>query len=146
MNPVSAFWQKICVPLDGYLWHKNIYHHLVRPTLRNQILASGACILAGAALYAAFPGVFWFGAGLVCMTWIVWSWARFFLNTNIGEFSAAFLRSILLRFVLRLIILAMLLYLALAWCKAPAPAILAGMIGGAVLALASYAINMAGRS
>ncbi len=143
MNPVSAFWQKICEPLDGYLWHRNIYHHLVRPTLRNQILASGAFIIAGAACYAAFPALFWFGTGLVCMTWIFWSWARFFLNNNIGEFSATFLRAIILRFCLRLIILAVLLYLALAWCNAPAPAILAGMIFGGILAIASYVIHLA---
>ena len=112
MSVVSTFWRKICVPLDGYLWHRNIYHHLAGPALRNQILASGACILAGAVCYAVIPALFWFGAGLLCMTWIFWSWARFFLNVNIAEYSAAFLRAILLRFGLRLIILALLLYLA----------------------------------
>lgn len=142
MNIMSIFWRKICEPLDGYLWHRNITHHIIRPLLRNQILASGACILGGAACYAAFPWLFWFGAGLLCMTWIFWSWAKFFLKVDLGQYSAAFLRAIIIRFFLRLLILAFLLYLALAVCHAPASAILAGLVAGAVLGLISYAANM----
>ena len=142
MNLITNFWRKICVPLDGYLWHRDITHHLIRPVLRNQILASGAFILAGAAIYAAAPWLFWFGSGFCCITWIFWSWARFFLGANISDYSAAFLRAILLRFLLRLVILALLLYMAFAFCQAPASAIVAGMIGGSLLGLGTFAYNM----
>lgn len=75
------------------------------------------------------------------MTWIFWSWARFFLKNNLGEYSAAFLRAILFRFLGRLLLIALLLYLALAYAMASAPAILAGMITGAFLAIVSYALQ-----
>lgn len=143
MNIFASFWHKICEPLDGFLWHRDISHPIIRPLLRNQILAAGGCILGGAACYAAFPWIFWFGMGLLCTTWIVWSWARFFLRVNLGEYSAAFLRAILWRFTGRLLVMAFLLYVALAWFAAPAPAILAGMICGVCLALASYAFQLA---
>lgn len=138
MSIIGGFWRKICEPLDGFLWQRDITHHLVRPLLRNEILAAGACILAGAACYAAFPWLFWFGAGLAGMSWIFWSWARFFLRADLAAYNAAFLRAVLLRFGLRLIVLALLLYGALAWASASAPAILAGMIAGAFLGIISY--------
>lgn len=76
------------------------------------------------------------------MAWISWSWARFFLRVNLGEYSAAFLRAILVRFGLRLILLAILLYMALAWCQAQGPAILAGMVAGAILMLVSFTLRV----
>lgn len=142
MGIITGFWHKICEPLDGYLWHRDITHHLIRPILRNQILASGAFLLAGAMLYAAFPWLFWFGSGLLAMTWIFWSWAKFFLKADLDAYSAAFLRAILLRFTLRLIIFAILLYGALAWAQAPGGAIVAGITAGAFLALASFGYNV----
>ena len=142
MSIWRTYWHAICRPLDGFLWHKDISHPIIRSALRNQILASGAFILGGAALYAAFPWLFWFGAGILCMTWIFWSWARFFIRFPIKEYNGAFLHAVLLRFGLRLVLLAFLLYLALAWCAAPASAILAGLIAGACVALASYALNL----
>ncbi len=142
MGLLSSFWHKICEPLDGFLWQRNITHHLVRPVLRNQILAAGAFILAGAMAYAAFPWIFWFGMGILAMTWVFWSWAKFFLTTNPGEYSAAFLRAILLRFCLRLIIFAILLYAALAWAHASGGAIVAGITAGAFLAIISYGYNV----
>lgn len=141
MNLWTTFWHKICQPLDGFLWHKDITHPIIRPLLRNEILAAGGSIIAGAALYASFPWLFWFGAGLLGMTWIFWSWARFFLRYPLNEYTSAFLRSVLLNFGGRFIILAILLYFALAICAAPASAILAGFIAGAFVALISYAVN-----
>lgn len=142
MSIVGAFWHKICEPLDGFLWHRDISHPIIRPLLRNQILAAGTCILGGAVCLAIVPWLFWFGSGILCMTWIFWSWARFFLRMNWTEYSTAFLRAILLHFGLRLLLLAFLLYLALRFCSAPAPAILAGMICGAFLGLGTYALHM----
>lgn len=139
MSVLGTFWRRICEPLDGFLWQRDITHHLIRPLLRNQILAAGACILAGGACYLVFPGLFWAGMGLMTMVWVFWSWARFFSRINLGAYSAPFLRTVLWRCGGRLALLAVLLYVALAVCKAPAGAILAGMVGGAVIAIASAA-------
>lgn len=147
MKIIAQFWHKICEPLDGFLWRRDITHGMIRPLLRNQILAAGGCVLLGGACYFVFSGIFWFGMGLAAITWVFWSWAKFFLRVNIGEYSSAFLRAILLRFMGRLALIAFLLYVALAVCKASVGAILAGMVCGAVVAIASsaYRVIVAGR-
>lgn len=138
MNPLKA-WGKICRSLDGFLWHRNIRHRLIRPMLRNMILASGLCVLAGGALWAVWPPVFWFASGFVCMTWIFWSWGRVFHRVPMDNFGAALLRLVLAGFFLRLVLLAVLLYIALAIFNASAAAIAAGMAAGGFLGLALYA-------
>lgn len=138
MGLLGSYWRKICEPLDGFLWHRDISHPVIRPVLRNQILAAGAGLLTGVACYAAYPWVFWFGAGILCMTWIFWSWAKFFLRVDLSAYNAAFLRAVFIRFGARLLLIAFLLYAALAWAAAPGPAILAGMVAGAILAIFSY--------
>lgn len=143
MNIITAFWRKICEPLDGFLWRRNITHGMIRPLLRNQILAAGGCIILGGAIYLAFPGLFWFGMGLAAMTWTFWSWARFFSRVNIGGYSSAFLRAVLIGFAGRLALLAFLLYVAMAMCRAPAGAVLAGMICGAAIAIGTSAYSIA---
>lgn len=137
---IFRFWlHRICEPLDGFLWKNNISHPVIRSVLRNEILAGGFFILAGAAIYIIIPWLFWFGSGLICMTWIFWSWARFFLKFPISAYSRAFLGAVIFRFGFRLIILAILLYIALAVCKAPGFAIVTGLIWGAALAIVTYA-------
>ncbi len=138
MNPIKAFWQKICAPLDGFLWHKDISHPVIRPVLRNQILGSGFCLLAGVAVYVVFPWLFWFGAGCACMTWIFWNWARFFLSQPVQDFGSMFLRSIS-RFGLRYLLLAVALYFSLTLFHALVSALLAGLAAGAALALITCA-------
>lgn len=136
MGALATFWQKICVPLDGLLWHGNINHSLIRPMLRNEILAFGACVIAGGILYAVLPWLFWFGMGIGCILWIFWSWAKFFLRFSADT---ARIASVLWRFALRLLILAILLYYALAELEAPPFAIMAGLVAGSLLGLGSYA-------
>lgn len=141
MNILQTFWLKICVPLDGFLWHRNISHPVIRPVLRNQILATCAAILAGTALWAAFPWLFWFGAGLAIMTWIMWSWARFFGSVQLSEYSAAFLRAVLLQFGLRFLILAALFLFIFAVLHASIIALTAGLVAGGLLALTGFFYN-----
>lgn len=140
MDQLKA-WGRICRSLDGYLWHRNIRHRLIRPMLRDMILASGLCVLAGGALWAVWPPVFWFASGLVCMTWVFWSWARVFHRVSMDNFGAALLRLVLAGFFLRLVLLAVLLYIAMAIFNASAVAIAAGMAAGGFLGLALYARN-----
>lgn len=141
MSLVGDWWRKICQPLDGFLWHKNIEHPIVRPVLRDEIMSAGLCVLLGVALYKAFSWLFWFGGGMACMAWLFWSWARFFSRSPDYECNAVFMRAIILRFGLRLGIIALLLFLAMAVFHAVVGAIVGGLIVGSVIALASYAAN-----
>lgn len=139
MSIWRTYREQICRPLDGLLWRQGINHSLIGPLLRNQILVSGSCLLAGGIAYVFWPGVFWFGAGMACMAWIFWSWARFFASAGLGQYNAAFLRAVLWSFGSRLVLMAVLLWLAMAFCGASAWAILAGVASGAVMLTASFA-------
>lgn len=143
MNMIKAYWHKICEPLDGYLWRKGITHRAIRPLLRNQILASGMCLLFGGVCFLIWPNLFWTGMGLAIMAWSFWSWAHFFMKTSVRESRSAVLSAALLRFFGRLALIAFLLYVALAVCKASAGAIITGMACSVALALASCAYYLA---
>ena len=138
MNPVAFWWERVCQPLDGYLWQRDISHPVIRPVLRNAIFAGCLLLLAGAALYGAFPWLFWLAAGFAAMIWVFWSWAALFSRGLPASFGKALLKSVVLRFYLRLIAFAALLYLALAVFKTPAEAIVAGVFGGAIFIAACY--------
>ena len=142
MGVIKNFWDKICAPLDGFLWHRNIDHPVIRPLLRNEIIAGGACILAGAILFVVFPWLFWFGCGLCCMVWIFWSWAKFFLNLDPDDYRSVFVKAFFINFGLRFVIFAILLYIAFAIFNASVSGLLAGMIAGCILAIVTYAFRL----
>lgn len=135
-----ALWHKLRISLDVFLWRRGIGHPVIRPLLRNLLFASALCLVPGAALYGLWPWLFWFGAGILCLGWLFWGWARFFSRFSPGEYGSAFLRVIIFRFLGRLMLIAVLLYIALVLCAAPPGAILAGMICGTGLALATFAL------
>lgn len=145
MSLLGAWWRRVCQPLDGFLWHRDISHPIIRPVIRNQIMGAGFFLLLGAALYAILPWLFWFGAGMACVTWIFWSQARFFSRLPSFQYNAVFMRGVILRFGLRLGIIAIALFFAMTVFHAVVGAIIGGLIAGSVLALASYAINAVGR-
>lgn len=124
--------------LEALLWRQGISHPVILPLLRNEFCAVIAVLLCGIAL---LPWTLWplsFGLGLLCMAWILWAWARFFFRVPLGEYSSAFLRAVLLNWLVRLMIVAILLYCALAIFKISALALLAGLASGLGLALLSF--------
>lgn len=142
MSLLRSFWVKICQPLDGFLWHRDITHPIIRPLLRNEILAAGFCLLMGGAICIILPWFFWFACGMGCMAWVFWSWAKFFLRLDPENYGGVFIRAFFFNFLLRFIILAILLYFALAVFHASVAALLAGFICGAALGLLSYALGL----
>ncbi|MDR2573146.1 MAG: hypothetical protein LBC94_02175 [Desulfovibrio sp.] len=131
--------------LDARLWRRGLWHPAIGPLLRNMLLLSLVCLVAGGAFFVLTPWLLWFGVGMCLMTFIFFGLARFFLRSGLGDYSTAFLRVVLLRWGGRLFILAGLLYVALIVCKAPPSALLGGFTAGAVTALLTYA-TAAGRS
>lgn len=74
------------------------------------------------------------------MTLTFWSLARFFLRSDLGEYSVAFLRVVLFHWGGRLLFLAALLYVSLIVCMAPVSAILGGLTVAAAAALLTFAL------
>ena len=92
--------------IDNWLWRRGISHPVILPLVRNLILFTGICLGMGGVGYAHMPGLFWFGVGAAMITWTFWGLARFFLRQPLGEYSTAFLRVVLLRWGVRLAVLA----------------------------------------
>lgn len=125
-------------PLDAWLWRRGIRHGAVRVLLRNELLASGASLCAGSVLFPVSPWLLCFGAGLACMTWIFWSWARFFARAPLAGGTAPVLLGALARWAVRLALMAVGLALALKAGASPL-ALAAGVGVGVALGLVSYA-------
>lgn len=136
--------QKMIHSLDAWLWRRGIGHPAIRALLRNEILLAAVFLLGGGLAFIATTWIFWFGTGLAIMAWTFWGLARFFLRQGIGDYSTAFLRLVLVRWVGRLVIIGVLLYVALVICKAPVFAIVGGMAAAGACALASYALALRG--
>ena len=114
---------------------------MIMPVVRNEMLAAFAAVGAGAALYALTPWILWFGVGLSVMALTFFSLAQFFLRRELGAYSTGLFLSVLVRWGLRLLLIACVLYVALVHCGAPVSAILAGLVTASILALVTYAIH-----
>lgn len=126
--------------LDAWLWRRGIDHPAVRAMVRNEILLTALVLLLGAALFTVAPWVFWFGVGLAIMAWTFWGLARFFLRRGLGDYSTAFLRIVLIRWVGRLVLVGGILYTSLIIYQAPVFALVGGMLAGGMCALVSFAL------
>ena len=126
--------------IDAWLWRRGIDHPAVRALLRNEILLTALALLGGGLLFAVTPWVFWFGVSLAVMAWTFWCLARFFLRRGLGDYSTAFLRIVIVRWLGRLAVVAAILYAALVHWAAPPLALLGGMATACACALLSYAL------
>jgi hypothetical protein len=126
--------------LDAWLWRRGIGHPVLQPLVRNEILLAGVLLLLGTALLPATGIVFWLAVGQVMSACIFWSLSRFFLRHALGEFSSAFLRVVLVRWGVRLLFFAGLVYACLVFFKASPFALLTGLTLGLAVALATYSV------
>lgn len=127
-------------PLDAWLWRRGFRHPAIRALLRHEAAAAVLALLAGGALAAATPWFLLFGAGVACMAWIFWSWARFFVRGGGRVFPPGALVGALARWALRMLVFALALYGALR-VGASATALAAGVAAGLAVGLASYAAS-----
>lgn len=125
--------------LDGWLWRRGLEHPVIRNVVRNEILLAAVFLIAGALAFRLTSWLFWFGAGATVMAWTFWGLARFFLRRPLGDFSSAFMRVVIMRWLGRLLVTAAFLYAALIVCAAPVLAIAGGLVCASLCALVSYA-------
>ncbi len=125
--------------LDGWLQKRGISNPLVVPVLRNQLVFLLLILFLSSAVATETLLGIWFTAGFAVMTYILYSWAQFFSHSPLESYSSAFLRAVLLRFFLRLIILAAALYACIALAQANPMAVLAGSVAGTLAPLLTLA-------
>lgn len=126
--------------LDSWLWRRGICHPLLLPLLRNELCGLALLLLPGMVLLAAgWSQLFWAAVGFGLMTAILWELTRFFLRRSLRAAGMGLLPLILLRWGLRLGLVALLLYAALVHWRASPLALTAGLALAQLVALTSYA-------
>lgn len=135
--PLKARLAAPIAALDAWLWRRGIREAAIRALLCRVAAATLLALAAGTALLAVTPLLFWFGAGLLAMTWIFWGWARFFSRPG-GGLGPGALMGALLRWAVRMLVFALGLFWALRAGASPV-ALAAGVAVGLSVGLVSYA-------
>ena len=137
--PLTALYAAPYAALDAWLWRRGIREAAIRALLCRVAVAALMALAAGAALLAVTPLLFWFGVGLLAMTWIFWGWARFFSRPG-GGLGPGALMGALLRWAVRMLVFALGLFWALRAGASPL-ALAAGVAVGLGVGLVSYAAS-----
>ena len=127
--------------VDAWLWRQGLGHPVIMPVIRNELLLAGGLLLLGvaASFFTTWP--FWFAFGLAIMAVTVYSLSRFFLKTRLDAFSGALLMQVLFRWLGRLLVISVLVYLALVEWRAPVTALAGGVAGATIVALVTFAVK-----
>lgn len=127
--------------LDDFLRRRGITHPVIVPILRNQILILLALFFIATAFAAESLTGIWFCSGFAVMTYILYSWAKFFSLSRLDDFGSTFFRAVILRFTLRLFVLAAGIYALLIVAKANPMLFLAGVVVGTFAPLLTWALK-----
>lgn len=125
--------------IDKWLWKRGLGHPLVMPIVRNEILSSLLFLVLGFCTLLYSSWLFWFGFGFAIMALTFFTLAHFFLHIRLDVYSSVLFMRVLLRWSARMLLTALLLYIALVLLAAPVSAILAGLVCASILALVTYA-------
>lgn len=127
--------------LDDFLRRHGITHPVIVPILRNQILILLALFFIATAFATESLTGIWFCSGFAVMTYILYSWAKFFSLSRLDDFGSTFFRAVILRFTLRLFVLAAGIYALLIVAKANPMLFLAGVVVGTFAPLLTWALK-----
>ena len=127
--------------VDAWLWRQGLGHPVIMPVIRNELLLAGCLLPLGAAVSFFTTWPFWFAFGLAIMAVTVYSLSRFFLKTRLDAFSGALLMQVLFRWLGRLLVISVLVYLALVEWRAPVTALAGGVAGATIVALVTFAVK-----
>lgn len=109
------------------------------PVIRNQFLLLLCAFFVGSLLAEQTLWGIWFTVGFAIMTYVQFSWARFFLKAQANGYSTGLMGLVLLRFLLRLLVVAAVTYVALTWGQANPISLLTGIAVGTMAPLATLA-------
>lgn len=132
--------------LDDLIRRRGITNHFIIAVLRNQVLFLLVILLGASAFAAETMWGVWMAAGFAVMTYILYSWARFFSRSPLQNYSTAFLRAVLFHFLLRLVVLAAALYACLVMGHADPLALLTGVATGTLPPILTWAWEKGSRN
>lgn len=123
---------------DDFFRRRGITDPLIVSILRNQVLVLLLMFLVASAFVEETLWGIWMCAGYTVMTYILYSWARFFSLSSLQNYGIAFLRAVLFRFLLRIAILAVALYFCLTQWQANPMALLSGVVAGSLIPILTW--------
>lgn len=135
----TGMFHKIVHAVDAWLWRQGLRDPVVMPVVRNELLLAGILLLLGGAVFFLSTWPFWFAFGLAIMAVTVYSLASFFLRAPLDAYSKSLLMSVLARWLGRLLVTGVLVYLALIEWRASPSALVGGVAVATAVALITYA-------
>ena len=124
--------------LDDFIRHRGITDPLIVAILRNHILCLLFMVLIASSFVEESYWGMWMCAGYAVMTFILYSWAKFFSLSSLQNFGIAFIQAVLFRFLLRIAILAVALYFCLVRWQADPMALLSGIAAGTLVPILTW--------
>lgn len=113
--------------LDAWLGRRGVQNPVVRAVVRIDLLFSTLFLLAGAGLFFFTQWLFWFAIGHLLMAMTFWGLARQFPDLRPGDWDNGVLLRTIFRWLARMLLATLVIYVAIVLCKAPAVAILSGL-------------------
>lgn len=133
--------REIVHSLEAWLWRRGFHHPHIRAIATAEILLSAITLLAGAAALTLSWWPLTFALGVTIFAWNFYGLARFVLRQTLTAYSSALLVVLLMRFSGRLLLTAVVLYVALIVYNAPVIALVCGLVAGMTVALVTYALT-----
>lgn len=133
--------KKIVHSLDSWLWHRGLHHPPIRAIALAECCLSALTLMAGLAAIAFSIWPATFALGVLVFACNFYGLARFMLRQTLTAYSSGLLMLLLLRFGGRLLLTAVVLYVALIVYHAPVVALVCGLVAGMTVALVTYALT-----
>ncbi len=135
----NSFLTRLVHPLDAWLWRRGFQNPLVRQMLKSQIIfVLLAAVLGCVALPWTAHGLT-FALGVIIFAHIFWGISGQVLGFSLTTYSRGLLFLLLIRSALRLVITAVVLYVAFVVFNASAIVLVCGVIASMALALGTFA-------
>ena len=113
--------------VESQLYRFGFVSEAVRHLLCIQILLSAATFVIGVAAFFFTRWPLFFAAGTILSSFSLWQISRFALSCQHQQFSAALGVRLFLGFTGRLLLIGIVLFVLLVWCKAPVIPLVAGL-------------------
>lgn len=118
---------KIHFAVEGWLYRHGLFNPAVRLLIAMQIVTTAVIILFGGALFWHTQWVLWIGLGASLAVSNLYFLAKKLQVFFPSEVSLNKIIGVLLNFYFRLFVTAIILFVFIAWFKAPIPALLIGL-------------------
>lgn len=128
----------IITKIDSWIVAHRLWHPLIGPILRNELLSSACFLIIGISLAPFFTHVFWFGVGNLVMAMTFLGLLRMFVNISGIYEKKGIIFFVIFRWTARLLLTGIFLYLFIVYLHANVLSLSLGLLFGLVLAILTH--------